>query len=588
MLTHLPADRAPRGHKAAWQIAPQIPEEMLRKLSGLSPMLCHLVYARGYRTVEEILDFFRVGDQPHDPGLLPDMERAIVRIADAVRQKQTVAIYGDFDCDGLTSAVILVETLQGYGLDPLVHIPTRDEGHGLHHAALLALAEQRVDLVITSDCGVTAITEVETARALGIDVIITDHHEARADGSIPDCPVVNPTRQDSLYPCRHLCAVGVAYKLARALAAVVPGGSDPDALLDLVALGTVADVVPLRGENRWLVIEGLRRLQKTERPGLGALFTVAGVDRSKIDPVSIGYYLAPRVNAANRLATPQLAYELLTAPDRNTGLALAQRLTEYNRQRQDLVERYMEAIVERLGDPTALMAAVTRGDRPPALIEIGEWPAGISGLLASKLVDRYGVPAFIGSAGDDGVIGVSARGIEGVYIDEILEACEMFLPDGLFLTYGGHARAGGFRVDSARWDETLAILDAQLREHVVVGTVGRSFVIDAEASLRKLSLSAARQIQTLAPFGNGFGEPLFLVRDATLRRIKPVGEEGRHAKLTLQQADTRIDAVHFNADDEFFDLPRDARIDVLCHLQVNEWRGASRPELRVRDWRLAA
>lgn len=550
-------------------------------------MLCHLLYCRGYRTAAEINDFFTVGEQPHDPYLLPDMDRAVARIALAIERRQRVAIYGDFDCDGLTSAAVLAETLTAYGLEPVVHVPTREDGHGLHPEALAGLAAQHIDLVITSDCGVTALDEVEVARGMGIDIVITDHHEARADGSLPNCPVVNPTRHDSTYPCRFLCGVGVAYKLAQALASSVPGGPDPDDLLDLVALGTVADVVPLRGENRWLVTQGLRRLQQTQRPGLAALFQVAGIERGRIDPLSIGFYLAPRVNAANRLATPQLAYGLLTAQDRDTALAIAESLSEYNRQRQMLVEQYMEEIVERLGDPIGVVQEVQSGTRPPALIEVGVWPAGISGLLASRLVDRYGVPAFVGTRTEDGTVAVSARGAEGIYIDEILQSAEDAIEGGLFLGHGGHARAGGFRVAEDRWNLALATLDRQLRRHVSAEAAGKVLAVDAEVPLRKLTLHAGRQIRSLAPFGNGFGEPLFLVRNAIVRRIRPMGSGGQHARMTLQQRDVRMDAVHFNADDEFFALPVEAEIDVLCHLQLNEWRGSVTPELQVRDWRPA-
>ncbi|PZS00444.1 MAG: single-stranded-DNA-specific exonuclease RecJ [Chloroflexi bacterium] len=549
-------------------------------------MLCHLLYCRGYQTEEDIYSFFTEGPPSHDPLKLPDIDAATGRIRSAIERHECVAIYGDFDCDGLTSSAALEETLRGYGLDPLVHIPSREEGHGLHPEALVKLASTGATLLISVDCGVTAIDEVQVARKLGMDVIVTDHHEPRADGSLPDCPVVDPVRHDSHYPFRGLCGVGVVYKLAQALALRIPANLDPDDLLDLVALGTVADVVPLRDENRFLVMQGLRRLQKTSRAGLRALFEVAGVDPARLDPTSIGFYLAPRVNAANRLADPNIAYALLTARDPDVAKQLARTLSAFNEQRQSLVNQRADQLYEAVGDPEVLLAETRLGVRPPVLIEVGEWTAGISGLLASKLSDRYGLPAFVGSESRD-TVSVSARGVGGVYIDEILEACELAVPGGLFHGYGGHARAGGFRVSKDRWELARITLEEQARLHVPLDVVGTVLTADADVPLRKLTAYAASQVLTLAPFGNEFGEPLFLVRDVSLMHCRVVSDGSKHVKLKLQQGDMRMSAVHFNSGDEIIGLSAGTRLDILCHVQLNHWRDMVKAELCVRDWRLA-
>ena len=268
-----------RGHRALWQVAAPISAELRGALDGASVMLAHLLYCRGYRSVEEIRTFLQGDQVSHDPFLMPDMEIAVERIGVAAGRREQVAVYGDFDCDGITAAAAIVETLIGLGLTPQVHIPTREDGHGLHPEALARLADAGVTLLVTADCGVTSMEEVLVAQGMGMDVIVTDHHEVRADGSLPACPVVNPTRHDSLYPFRFLSGAGVAYKLAQALRARLPHAPDPDVLLDLIALGTIADVVPLRDENRSLVARGIQYLRDTQRRGLLALYEVAGVDR---------------------------------------------------------------------------------------------------------------------------------------------------------------------------------------------------------------------------------------------------------------------------------------------------------------------
>jgi single-stranded-DNA-specific exonuclease len=575
-----------RGSRAIWRVEQPIPAEIRAEVAQHSPMLCHLLYCRGLRTATEIDAFFQGEPVSHDPFLLPSMRAAVERIRQAIDRRERVAVYGDFDCDGITSAAILMNTLQGCGLEPIAYIPERADGHGLHLEAIAKLAGLGVSLIITADCGIGAVEEVRVATGMDVDVIVTDHHEARADGSLPACPTVNPTRHDSEYPCRFLCGAGVAYKLAQALYQAVPRAPDPAGLLDLVALGTVADVVPLLDENRSLVIAGLERLRRTERPGLLALFMAARIEAAKIDPTAVGFYLAPRINAANRLASPRMAYELITATDPDVAAKLAAELGEYNQQRQLLVAVNLKEMVDRIGDAPLLALQVAGGERPPLLIQVGAWTSGISGLLAAKLVDRYGLPAFVGSTVEGGVVSVSARGTPGVHIDELLESCEAALPGGLFLAYGGHARAGGFSVASERLDEALQILEAEMRRQINLEDVGAILHVDAEATLHKLDVRAARTIRSLAPFGAGFAEPQFLLRRVKLARLVKRGE-GRHASVTLCQGTDRLDGIWFYADPEFLTLPLGTELDIVAHLQINEWGGAQKPELRLRDFRLA-
>ena len=576
-----------RGHRALWRVAAPISSELRSALDGESVMLAHLLYCRGYRSLGEIRAFL-VGDEiSYAPFLMPDMEVAVERIRLAAAQGERVAVYGDFDCDGITSAAAIMETLTGLGLSPLVHIPTREDGHGLHPEALARLADAGVTLLVTADCGVTSMEEVQVAQGMGMDVIVTDHHEVRADGSLPPCPTVNPTRHDSLYPFRFLSGAGVAYKLAQAVRDRLPHAPDPDQLLDLIALGTIADVVPLRDENRSLVVHGIKHLRDTQRQGLLALYEVAGVDRSRIDPVSVGFYLAPRINAANRMASPQLAYDLVTAVSDTAASELAERLSEFNRQRQALVAETFEAIATTLGDPERLGAEVSAGTRPPVLLLVGEWPSGISGLLASKLVESYGLPAFVGSTTVDGVVSVSARGVAGVHIDEMLEACEAGFPGGLFLGYGGHARAGGFRIAQDRLPSVQQTLEQYARASITPDHAGSVLTVDAEVRLPQLTIDAGRHVLSLAPFGMDFGEPVFLARGVEVTRVAPL-KSGLHARVAVQQGSARLDGVLFHAPAEVFELRPGARLDIVFHFGLNEWNGRVSPELRIRDWRQAA
>jgi single-stranded-DNA-specific exonuclease len=377
--------------------------------------------------------------------------------------------------------------------------------------------------------------------------------------------------------------VGVAYKLAQALATRFPGRLDPNTVLDLVALGTVADVVPLRDENRSLVQQGLMRLRATSRVGLLALFRAAGIEASRIDPTAIGFYLAPRINAANRVATPHAAYDLITAVDEEVAVELASQLDGLNTQRQALVTETFELVAAGLGAPETIVEEARGGSRPPVLIVLGDWPAGISGLLANRLVEVYGLPAFVGTEGEGGIVSISARGTRTVAIDLLIETCEASQPGGLFLGYGGHAHAGGFRIPPERLDIARALLEDQARLQVPLDQIGSVLSVDAEVRLAQLDLNAARIVRTLAPFGVEFTEPLFMSRDVEVREIRPIGN-GTHARLTVQQGTARRSAVAFGAPAELMALRPGARLDIVFNLQIDEWEGMQRVQLCIRDW----
>ena len=287
------------------------------------------------------------------------------------------------------------------------------------------------------------------------------------------------------------------------------------------------------------------------------------------------------------MASPQLAYDLVTAVDDAAASNLAEQLSSFNQRRQTLVAETFDAIAATLGEPETVDAAVTAGTQPPLVVIVGDWPSGISGLLASKLVESYGLSAFVGSTTADGIVSVSARGVAGVHIDEMLEACEATFPGGLFLGFGGHARAGGFRVALDKFPLAQQTLEEYARQHVTLDHRGSILAIDAEVQLPQLTINAGRQLLSLAPFGMEFGEPLFLARGVDVKRVVPL-KNGQHVRVTVQQGTARLDGILFHAPAEVFALRPGARLDIVFHFGLNEWNGRVSPELRIRDWRPTA
>src|SRR5579884_161795 len=573
-----------QGRRKVWEIPPPVALQQAADPT-VSRMVTHLLHQRSIVDPAEIQAFVDGVDVDHDPLLLPDMADAAARIRMAVQSRDRVALYGDFDCDGLTSAAILLETLRYLGADPIVIIPTRDDGHGLQREQLGRLAERGVKLVVTSDCGITAVEEVEEAHRLGVEVIVTDHHQPRADAVLPRCLVVSPTRPDSDYPWPFLSGAGVAYKLAQ----VLLSAPEQERLLDLVALGTVADVVPLRDENRSLVVKGLGQLRRTERPGLRALFTVAGVSSERLNQTSVAYYLGPRINAANRMASPQEAFELITCDDPVEAQRLATLLDQHNSSRQLQVERHLADLSERIGDPVELVVAIQDGRRPPILCVDGAWPPGVSGLLASELTERYGVPAIAASTTQGDVVPASGRSVDGVDILRLVEAVDAAEP-AIFGRFGGHSRACGFSVEPDRLRAEFDLLEQNARERIDVEELGAGLRVDARVRLQQVGMHAVEQVERLAPYGSGFEEPVFVVQGVYLQHRRALGScepdrAPRHMRAVAKSGSTRVDALMFRCDPELFGYPEDQPVDLAFSIERNEWNQYVSPQIRIHDWR---
>ena len=561
-----------------WNLRPPGPAGSRAELerAGLPPLCAAVLCARGVDTAPAASAFLAHGpDLLHDPFLLQDMEKAVERISRAIREQETVAVYGDYDVDGITATCLLTQFLRTLGAQVVSYIPDRtEEGYGLNNNAIDALARQGVTLIVTVDCGITAAQEVEYARALGVDVVITDHHQCKE--VLPQAvAVVDPRRPDCSYPFPDLAGVGVALKLALAL--TVPA-QRPQVLLDygeLAAIGTVADVMLLQGENRALVHLGLERLAYTSRPGLQALLREAGCPRGQVPTtVTIGYGLAPRINAAGRMEQAGTALELLLTQDPQRGQELAQELCQLNRLRQAIELEIFQHCDQLLTHTPALSA--------PVIVLAGEgWHQGVIGIVASRLAEKYACPAFMISLDGDKGKG-SCRSFGGFNLIGALERCAPLLD-----SYGGHELAAGF---SIRRDNIPAFRAAlcQLVEEFA-GHQPMESSLDVDCEIPHCSLLSTQDVESLSllePFGSGNPKPVFLLRSVCVLSHTDVGG-GRHLKLKLRRDGVAMDAIFFSANTAACGIENGQRLDIAFTLQINQFRGSRTVQLQLCDLRPA-
>jgi single-stranded-DNA-specific exonuclease len=551
-----------------------------------------LLARRGYRTPTAIADFLAPTPVTlADPFLLAGMDRAVDRLGQALAGGERIAIWGDYDVDGLTSTALLDQVLRGIGCaPPHLHIPHRvREGYGLKQDGISRLAATGMTLLVAVDCGVSDRAAIAHATALGIDTIVLDHHQLPP--LLPDAvAVVNPHRPDSAYPFRDLAAVGVAFTLARALdkAGFALGGVwgenelDLLDLLDLVALGTVADVVPLAEENRALVAWGLNALRHTTRPGLVALSQVAALTPERLTAWEIGHALGPRLNAAGRVAGPEPALQLLRSTSPEEALPLAQELDRLNRERQRELARIVEEAIARVEADGPL-----DDTRPILQLDGHGWTAGVVGLVAGRLTERYSRPTIVLERGEAFSKG-SARSIDGFNLVEALAACADLLDH-----YGGHAKAAGLTVAN----ENLEGLRVRLLEiataRLSADHLRPSLALDLELAAGDLTYATAEAIGTLEPFGHGNPEPLLLVRAVRPRWVK-TSYDGKHLFFTLPtngpQGRSGVRCVAFSQGvrkDELLATPG-GQVDLAGALRREWWQGEERLGFHLRDFRPSA
>lgn len=551
--------------------------ERLREELGLPPEVCRLLVRRGHGEPSEARRFLRPGfDQLHRPELLPGLEAGVERIEAALARGERILVHGDYDADGLTAAALLTLGLREAGGDVEAFVPHRTrDGYDLGPAGLARAGEVEADLVVTADCGISAVEAVEEARRAGRDVVVTDHHEP--PDRLPEATaVVNPSRRDGGYPFRGLAGVGVAYKLLCGLFERL--GRPPEALnphLDLVALGTVADAVPLGGENRVLVRAGLRAMEQTRKPGLRALLEVAGVE-GEIEAGDLGYRLGPRLNAVGRVGEAETGLRLLLTDDAREAEALAERLEGRNRERRELDRRVLEEAERRLAetfDPDRDRAVVVAGD---------DWPAGVLGIAASRLVDRLHRPTVLVSFEGDLGRG-SGRSIPGFHLQRALEACAPMLE-----RHGGHRMAAGLEIRRDRLPAFAERLGELAREELSPEDLEPRLELDLSLPLERADGELHGVLRHLAPFGAGNPRPVIASRGVELRDVRTVGDDGAHLRTTLAAPAGRLRAVGFGLGHRAGELQGGGRWDVAYELVEDRWRGRRRVEARLRDLRPAS
>jgi single-stranded-DNA-specific exonuclease len=577
---------------AEWKISPPAPPEYLAALRDLHPLTAQILYARGLTDAEAAYRFMSSTPDPVDPFAFADMERAVARILAAVGRDEPIAVYADYDCDGVTAGALLVRTLISLGARAQIYIPDRfEEGYGLNVQALDKLKAQGVGLVITVDCGVRAHREAQHARSLGLDLIVTDHHELEAD-SLPDAfAVIDPKRPDCPYQFAHLAGVGVAFRLAQCLlrtarAAGLPINSVTEAsLLDLVALGTVADVVPLVGENRALVRAGLERLNCAPRLGLQHLIQVAGLRVGALDAMRVAFALAPRLNAAGRLENARAAYDLLMCEDPAQAAALAAQLDRQNSERQQV----MAAIAADAEQRAIAQHPADEGDLPAVLFAASpDYNIGVVGLAAARLAEKFHRPAVVvGICGDEAR--GSCRSVAGFDIIAALDRCS-----DLLIKHGGHAAAAGFTARADALDALQARLRAIAELEQPEGGWQRVLQADAEVALDQIDARAIADLQRLEPHGQGNPPPTLVVRAATVAAVRRVGRangQGDQPHLQLRLTDARRttwDAIAWRMGERAGEIAEGATISLVCRLSAGARNGQPRLELEVLDFRTSA
>ena len=545
---------------------PSIPRELLR--AGCTPLLSAILALRGMGTLDGAETFLLGGSETlHDPLLLEDILPAIRRITKAIASGEHVAVYGDYDVDGITSACLMSDYLRSRGLEAELYIPDRlDEGYGLNTAAIDKLHEMGVSLIITVDCGVTSLEETEHANALGMDMIITDHHECREE--LPDAvAVVDPKRANCPYPGTGLAGVGVAFKLVCALE------GDTERMLDrygdLLAVGTVADVMPVTGENRYMIRAGLEKLSgRACRPGLSALMRETNSADKRLTASTISYSLAPRINAAGRLGDTLTAVELLQTNDRRRAELLAQELCEINRERQELEFSIWQ-------DALAMLA----GQKPvtPLVLAAEGWHPGVIGIVASKLTDAFALPSvMICLDGDKGK--GSCRSVGDFNLYEALTACKDCLEG-----FGGHAMAAGLTIRADRVDE----FRQRLGEYYLAHPSDYVPALEAELMISDpgmLTMECVESLDSLEPCGSGNPRPLLYMERARLETLSAIGG-GKHSRMRLSHLGADYDAVFFSRTLNDLGVEQGDTVDVIFTPQINEFRGRRSVQLVLNDIR---
>ena len=566
-----------------WEVYPRAPETHLEKFPDLPRLIVQILYNRGIFAAQEVYEFLQAtrSEALPDPNQLKGMAVAVERILQAVMTGEKIIVYGDYDADGVTATVLMVQALRALGGRVEPYIPDRfEEGYGLNKQAIADLAKTQASLAITVDCGIRSGDEVAYGNELGLNFIITDHHQVSKDEQgqdivPPAIAVINPKQRACGYPFKELAGVGIAFKLVQALKqAVGPEvcqrpGLAAENLLDLVALGTVADLVPLIGENRALVKEGLAYVNAGRRVGLLALIEQSHLELGRITAGSISFGLGPRLNAAGRLTHAQGAYKLLSTEDPVEAHQLAETLGRINYERQQMTQTFVDQAREQI--------LVDDQIAPLYLITDPNFNHGVVGLVASRLVDEFYRPVLVGQQGDTLTRG-SGRSILEFDITAALDQCA-----DLLVKYGGHAAAAGFTVQNKNLPLFQARLIEIARQQLANKLLQRTLAVDAEINLRGVGYQLVKEIQDLQPFGYHNPTPRFMSSGLLVRHQTVVGRDGGHLKLKLFDGKQTWDAIGFGLGQAWPPQARLTRLDAVYSLEFNTWNGQTSLQLNLKD-----
>jgi single-stranded-DNA-specific exonuclease len=555
-------------YEGTWTISPCLHRDSseLSRALGVSETTARVLVRRGYGNPEEARAFLEGALPGHDPFLLGSMREACEAINQAVAAGKRICVHGDYDADGICATALAILVLRELGAEVTWHLPSRfEEGYGLRRETLTKLAEDGCGLVLTVDCGITAVEEVAHARSLGIDVVVTDHH--RPGEELPDCPIVATRPSD--YPFPELCGTGVVYKVGQALL-----GPDSDVLsrhLDLVALATISDVVPLVDENRALAQAGLRALARTQKPGLRALMKTARVDPARVDEGAVGFRLAPRINASGRLCRPEAALELLLTEDSDLAGRLAHELEELNRERQQVEDRILRSAVTKVEEwPEA------KRRRRGYVLADEDWHEGVIGIVASRLVERFHRPVVL-IAGTEGEWKGSGRSTSAFDLHGGLAACA-----GHLERFGGHRAAAGLSIKPESVEAFADAFAAHADEHLADEDLQPVTRVDAVVAGSELTLDLCEELRRLAPFGLGNPGVTLLLPACELRELGAVGE-GKHLRFRVNERGRDAgSAIAFGIGKQMDRYRREGRYDVVFRLEANHWNGTVAPQLVVR------
>jgi len=536
---------------------------------NISSLVASLLVNRGIDTIEEAEAFLYPAKQSfYDPFLFDDMHKAVQRIREAINKEERILVFGDYDADGVSSTAVMVTTLQELGGLVDCYIPNRfTEGYGPNEKAFRWAKEEGFSLIITVDTGIAALNEAKLAKELGIDLIITDHHEPGP--ILPEAfAIIHPKKPGSTYPFKELAGVGVAFKLSHALL-----GEVPKHLLDITAIGTIADLVSLRGENRLIASLGIQALQTTKRVGLLALYKRCGIDAGQINEDTVGFIIGPRVNAVGRLGDAFPVVKLLLTDDEEEAQMLAEQIESANKERQQLVNEIAEEAIQ------LVMEQYSLEDNAVLVLAREGWNTGVVGIVASKLVERFYRPAIVlGIDEEKGIAKGSARSIPGFDLFSNLSTCRDILPH-----FGGHPMAAGMTLCI----EHIADLRNRLNQLAKDVLTEEDFIpitsIDAKCSIGDISLETIEQLQMLAPFGVDNPKPRILMEDVSIQTIRRVGSDHTHLKVVFEQNGATIDSIGFGFGYLCNEIASSARVSVVGELSINEWNNIRKPQLLLQD-----